>query len=77
MPSRIPHLFEDGVEKKICSNCKEAKDLDYYYHKRERWDGLSNECLYCHHLRNKRRCNKDYYIKESEFKLIYFKDKEK
>ena len=40
MKKRIPHIIEDGIEKKLCSKCKEYKQLDEYNRKRDRWDGL-------------------------------------
>ena len=51
----IPHIFEGTIEKKLCSHCKEYKELGEYYEKKDRWDKLSNECVYCASLRNKRR----------------------
>ena len=40
MKKRIPHIIEDGIEKKRCSACKEYKPLSEYNRKRDRWDGL-------------------------------------
>lgn len=51
----IPHIMEDGVEKKLCSNCKQYKELSEYMPKKDRYDGLSNECYICISTRNKRR----------------------
>ena len=53
---RIPHIIDDdGVEKKLCSNCKQYKSLDEYNYKADRYDRLSNECIRCLSERNKRR----------------------
>lgn len=53
---RIPHIIDDdGIEKKLCSNCKQYKPLDEYNFKADRWDRLSNECFICLSLRNKKR----------------------
>ena len=61
MGKKIPHIIDDdGQEKKLCSRCKEYKTLDEYNHKKDRWDGLSNECYYCLSLRNKRRHNANF-----------------
>ena len=40
MKKRIPHIIEDGIEKKLCARCKEYKQLSEYNRKRDRWDGL-------------------------------------
>lgn len=50
-----PHRFIDGVEQKLCSTCKEYKPISEYNKKKDRSDGLSNECFKCISLRNKRR----------------------
>lgn len=56
MGKRIPHIIdEDGKEKKLCSKCKQYKTLDEYNQKKDRADGLSNECFRCLSERNKRR----------------------
>ena len=56
MGKRIPHIIdEDGLEKKLCSRCKQYKTLDEYNEKKDRVDGLSNECFRCLSERNKRR----------------------
>ena len=60
MKKRIPHIIEDGIEKKLCSKCKEYKQLDEYNRKRDRWDHLSNECIRCLSIRNKRRCDPEF-----------------
>ena len=60
MKKRIPHIIEDGIEKKLCSKCKEYKPLDEYNRKRDRWDNLSNECIRCLSIRNKRRCDPEF-----------------
>ena len=60
MKKRIPHIIEDGIEKKLCSRCKEYKALDEYNKKRDRWDHLSNECIRCLSIRNKRRCDPEF-----------------
>lgn len=52
---RIPHIIDDGIEKKLCSNCKQYKSLDEFNDKKDRWDSLSNECIRCLSERNKRR----------------------
>ena len=52
---RIPHIIEDGIEKKLCSHCKKYKALSEYNEKKDRADGLSNECIRCLSERNKRR----------------------
>lgn len=52
---RIPHIIDDGVEKKRCSRCKEYKPLSEFNSKKDRYDELSNECFICLSLRNKRR----------------------
>lgn len=31
----IPHRFKDGKEQKLCSKCKEYRDLDWYAVKSE------------------------------------------
>ena len=56
MGKRIPHIIdEDGKEKKLCSRCKQYKILSDYNEKKDRADGLSNECIRCLSERNKRR----------------------
>lgn len=60
MKKRIPHIIEDGIEKKLCSRCKEYKALSEYNRKRDRWDHLSNECIRCLSTRNKRRHDPDF-----------------
>lgn len=62
MPKRIEHIFEDGIEKKRCSRCKQYLPLDHYLYKSDRWDKLTNECHRCRLLRNKRRSNPEYNI---------------
>ena len=63
---RISHIVEDGVEKKRCSCCHEYKPLDNYKPKKDRWDGLHNECIVCQKTRNKRRANPEYVYEEDE-----------
>lgn len=65
MPPRIKHVFEDGIEKKRCSRCKEYLELDNFIYKADRWDKLGNECNRCRFIRNKRRSNPDYMIPEN------------
>lgn len=66
MPAKISHTIEDGVEKKRCSRCREYKSLDNYIYKADRWDNLHNECDVCRCIRNKRRANPDYELRESD-----------
>ena len=60
MKKRIPHIIEDGIEKKRCSACKEYKELSEFNRKKDRWDHLSNECIRCLSIRNKRRCDPEF-----------------
>lgn len=64
MPPRIPHIIENGIEKKRCSKCKQYLPLDNYIYKKDRWDKLHNECLKCATTRNKRRYNPNYNYEE-------------
>ena len=64
MPKRIEHIFEDGIEKKRCSRCKQYLPLDHYLYKSDRWDRLSNECIRCISIRNKRRANPEFNMPE-------------
>ena len=60
MKKRIPHIIEDGIEKKRCSACKEYKELSEFNRKKDRYDRLSNECIRCLSIRNKRRCDPEF-----------------
>lgn len=60
MPPRILHIFENGIEKKRCSKCKQYLSLDNYIYKKDRYDKLANECNKCRKIRNKRRYNPNY-----------------
>ncbi len=64
MPPRIEHIFEDGIEKKRCSRCRQYLSLENFIYKSDRWDKKSNECNRCRLIRNKRRSNPDYQIPE-------------
>lgn len=67
MPAKIPHMIDDeGIEKKRCSRCKEYLTLDNYITKKDRYDGLANECNACRCIRNKRRANPLYELKEED-----------
>ncbi len=57
---RINHIFENGIEKKKCSRCREYKELGEFNVKNDRWDKLSNECFRCLSTRNKRRHDSDF-----------------
>ena len=57
---RINHIFEDGKELKRCSRCQEYKILSEFNKKKDRYDGLSNECIRCLSMRNKRRHDPDF-----------------
>lgn len=57
---RINHIFENGIEKKKCSRCREYKELGEFNVKNDRWDKLSNECFRCLSTRNKRRHDPDF-----------------
>lgn len=61
---RINHIFEDGKEKKRCSACREYKELSEFNAKADRWDKLSNECIRCLSMRNKRRHDPDFHFPE-------------
>ena len=61
---KIPHIIEDGVEKKLCSRCKQYKELGEYMPKKDRADGLSNECYICISIRNKRRHDPSFVMPE-------------
>lgn len=61
---RINHIFEDGKEKKRCSACREYKELSEFNTKADRWDKLSNECIRCLSMRNKRRHDPDFHFPE-------------
>ena len=65
MKKRIPHIIEDGIEKKRCSACKEYKELSEFNRKKDRYDRLSNECIRCLSIRNKRRCDPDFDFPDS------------
>ena len=64
MKKRIPHIIEDGIEKKRCSACKEYKELSEFNRKKDRYDRLSNECFRCLSMRNKRRHDPDFHFPE-------------
>lgn len=66
MPPRIPHIIEDGIEKKRCSHCKNYLPLNEFIYKKDRWDRLNNECNKCKTTRNKRRYNPDYIYEEDQ-----------
>ena len=61
---RINHIFEDGKELKRCSRCQEYKELSEFNKKKDRYDGLSNECFRCLSMRNKRRHDPDFHFPE-------------
>lgn len=65
MGKKIPHLFEDNIEKKLCSQCKEYRPLDWYASKCDSADNLSNECFACRNIRNKRRYKSDFAFPEN------------
>lgn len=65
MPPRIPHIFENGVEKKRCSRCKNYLPLDNFIRKEDRWDKLTNECNRCRLIRNRRRYKPDWTIEDN------------
>lgn len=71
MPPRIEHIFEDEIEKKRCSRCRQYLPLDNFIYKEDRWDKLHNECIKCATIRNKRRSNPDYDIPDE---IIYIED---
>ena len=53
MPSRIEHVFKDGVEKKRCGKCHEYKPLSEFHKTNNTWDGLYYLCKDClNHIRN-------------------------
>ena len=62
MPPRIEHIFENEIEKKRCSSCKQYLSLDNFVYKESRWDKLHNECNICCFIRNKRRYEPSYVI---------------
>lgn len=65
MPPRIPHIFENGIEKKRCSRCKNYLPVSEFIYKKDRWDRLNNECNKCKTIRNKRRYNPDYVYEDN------------
>jgi hypothetical protein len=44
---RIPHITENGVEKKRCGTCKEHKPLGDFSRYTRSWDGLRPKCNAC------------------------------
>lgn len=78
MPPRIQHIFEDGIEKKRCSKCKQYLELDNFIYKLDRWDKKHNECNKCRLIRNKKRFDPDYEIPDDmtteEINIIYGKN---
>ena len=51
MPSqhRKPHIFQDGVEGKMCSRCKKWNCLSHYNYSKSHWDNLRVDCKTCLH----------------------------
>lgn len=62
MPPRVPHIFENGIEKKRCSKCRRYLPLSDYIYKKDRVDRLNNECNECRLIRNKRRYRPEWNI---------------
>lgn len=44
---RVPHVTEDGIEKKRCGTCKEHKPLGDFSRYKRSWDGLRPKCNDC------------------------------
>lgn len=51
---RVPHVTEDGVEKKWCGTCKVYKALDMFSRYTRSWDGRRYKCNACLSQANKR-----------------------
>jgi len=47
MPSRIEHIFENGIELKRCGKCHEYKSLSEFHKANNTWDGLYYACIKC------------------------------
>jgi hypothetical protein len=54
---RIPHIFDNNIEKKRCGTCELYKTLDNYAKDKTKWDNLKNTCKEC--LLKKREIKKD------------------
>lgn len=51
--NRTPHIFERGIEKKTCSQCKHAQTLLVFSYTTRSWDGLASICSACKAQYNK------------------------
>lgn len=72
MTKRIPHITEEGIEKKRCCKCQTYHSLDTYNYSKQSWDNLRPECKVC--IAQKRDQNKE---KKSEYnKKHWQKNKE-
>lgn len=81
---RMEHIFEDGVEKKRCSNCKKYLPLDNFGSNSALWDGLSSRCQLCRNLHAKNEYDPTYHKKRydnnkkcAETMYRYLTDKQK
>ena len=59
MTKRIPHIVEEGVEKKRCCKCKSYKPLDCYNKGKDQWDGLRGTCKDCLHAHRMKASTKE------------------
>ena len=68
------HKFEDGIELKQCSKCKQWKSLDNFTNSKKYKDGLNCQCRQCtkqyrdQHKEQRKEYNKKYY--KEHIKLI-------
>lgn len=54
MPSRIPHIIENGIERKRCCKCKEYKYLSEFGKSMSSWDKLRPTCRECVKVYNRK-----------------------
>jgi hypothetical protein len=69
MVKRIPHITQDGIEKKRCGKCETYKSLDTFNNCKATWDKLRPTCKDC--LEEERKTNKD---KITEYNKAYWQE---
>lgn len=65
------------VSKKVCSCCKQEKDLCYFHKNKSQKDGYSHECKLCRSRRSKESANKNKHSKREYNQKYYLANKDK
>lgn len=75
---KIDHVFENGIEKKLCSKCKTLKPIDLFYNNKIRPDKLTPQCKACQKITRSKyyKNNKQKYLKRSAEQYKSKKEKE-